>query len=107
MSVIAFSIVFILITFIMLSMMALHKACYAHEKKKQSAIISAKVEPVVSVQNESSDDELIAVLTAAVMQFASAGAKIVSFKPSVVHAPKRSLRSNLNRIQNFENQIKR
>lgn len=104
MSLIAFSIVFILIGFIMLLMMSLHKACYRAAQKKAAAENAGARETVPASEPEKDDDtELAAVISAAVMQFVSQDAKVLSFRPSAAAAPKKTMWGRLNRLRNFEN----
>ena len=102
MSLIVFCIVFILTSFIMLCMMLLHKACGRTEQAKPAAAQEQKI-----CETDGQNEELAAVITAAIMQFVSENARVVSFKPSPVSAPKRTMWSRVGRIQNFENGLKR
>ncbi|MDO4952499.1 MAG: OadG family protein [Synergistaceae bacterium] len=104
MSLIAFSIVFILISFIMLLMMSLHKACYRAAQKKAAAENVGTRGTLPAAEPEKDDDtELAAVVSAAVMQFVSQDAKIISFRPSAAAAPKKTMWGRLNRLRNLEN----
>ncbi len=97
-----FSIVFLLTAFIMLCMMLLHKACGKTEQTKPAAEKEQK-----TCETDGQDEEIAAVITAAIMQFVSENARVVSFRPSPVSAPKRTMWSRFGRIQNFENGMKR
>ena len=99
-SLIVFSIVFILTGFIMFSMMLLHKACSRTEEPK-----AAEAEKICAADD--GDSELAAVIAAAVMQFVSENARVVSFRPSPVAAPKKTMWGRLARMQNFEKAMKR
>lgn len=102
-SLIAFSVVFIVIVFLMFMMLFLHKICYKLEQRK-----TLKNEKIASVSSKSeNEEELIAVLTAAVLQYSSVSARIISFHPSAVQAPTKSSWRNFGRVQNFEQPCKR
>jgi len=97
MSMIALGTVFIVIAFLMIMIMVLHKVCYRPTLCKDTE----------NIKFEGSDDdgELIAVITAAVMQYAGADARLISFRPSAVQPPKKSAWRNFGRLQNFERNI--
>jgi len=103
MSLIAFSIVFIVIAFLMFMMLLLHKLCYKFGRQKE-----ATENKLTATLPETKDEgELVAVLTAAVMQYTSANARVISFRPSAACAPKKSAWRSFGRVQNFERHVKR
>ena len=107
MSLIAFSIVFIVIMGLMFIMMGLKHVCNAIDGKKASSGVStapaapaspaAKMSAAVSAED---DGVLLAVISAAVAAMCGSAAKVVSFAP--VKAPARSSWRFLGKIQNAE-----
>ena len=89
-SLIVFSIVFLLTAFIMLCMMMLHKVCGKTQQAKPTAAEKQK-----TCATDRQDEEITAVITAAIMQLISENAKIISFKPSPVSAPKKQCGTDL------------
>ena len=88
----------------MLLMMSLHKVCYRAAQKKAAAENAVARETVSAAEPEKDDDtELAAVISAAVAQFVSQDAKVLSFRPSAAAAPKKTMWGRLNRLRNFEN----
>ncbi len=111
MSLIAFSIVFLVIIGLMLVMMGMKHICRAidnmHAPKPAAAPAAAPAAPQASAQAApvqaaaaAEDDELLAVISAAVMAACGSSARVVSFSP--VKAPLGSAWKNIGRIQNSE-----
>lgn len=93
MSMIAFSIVFLVIVGLMLLMMGLKRVAAAitamNEAKKNAPAAATAAAPAaapssapVAAVASSDDDEVIAVITAAIASICGAGARIVSFRPT-------------------------
>jgi hypothetical protein len=116
MSLIAFSIVFIVVTGLMLIMMGLHVACVAMEGKKTKAAApssqsssgnaapAAASKAVISMPDEDSG-VLLAVLSAAVTATCGAAARVISYAPVSIKAPVASgwkIMSRMNNTQSFE-----
>ena len=107
MSLIAFSIVFIVIMGLMFIMMGLKHVCNAIDGKKVPSGVpaapttpaspAAKMSAAVSAED---DGVLLAVISAAVAAMCGSAAKVVSFAP--VKAPARSSWRFLGKIQNAE-----
>lgn len=110
MSMIAFSIVFIVILGLMLVMMAMEHICLAidkaHAPKPAAAPAPAAkasapaAQPAAPAKAAANNDELLAVISAAVMAACGSTARVVAFSP--VKAPASSAWKNLGRIQNTE-----
>lgn len=110
MSLIAFSIVFIVILGLMLVMMGMEHICgiidRMHAPKPAAAPASAPAAKPAApaaaapVQAAAQDDELLAVISAAIMAACGASARVVAFSP--VRAPAPSAWKNVGRIQNSE-----
>lgn len=112
MSFIAFSIVFIVIIGLMLLMMGMKHICGAIDnmgKAKNAAPAAAKPAAPApapapaaapSQQAAAADDELLAVISAAIMAACGSAARVVSFSP--VKAPASSAWKNVGRLQNTE-----
>ena len=97
MSLIAFSIVFLVCIGLMLMMMALkHFAAYidkanaAKEAKAAAAVAAPAVPPApttrVNAVAAEDEEEIVAVITAAILASCGAGAKILSIKPAAPRA---------------------
>ncbi|MEG1824060.1 MAG: OadG family protein [Cloacibacillus sp.] len=110
MSLIAFSIVFIVILGLMLVMMGMKHLCRAidnmHAPKAAAPVSPAApaaakaAAPAASVQAAAADNELLAVISAAIMAACGSTARVVAFSP--VKAPVSSSWKNIGRIQNSE-----
>lgn len=109
MSMIAFSIVFIVIIGLMFLMMGLKHICSAIDGSKKTAApapSSAKAAPQASAPAKAvaapaeDDGELMAVISAAIMAMCGASARIVSFAP--VKAPVATSWKLMGRVQNSE-----
>ena len=103
MSFIAFSIVFIVIVGLMLVMMGMKHVCSAIDnmnKPKPAAPASAPSAPAAPAAAVSADDELLAVISAAIMAACGSTARVVAFSP--VKAPASSAWKNVGRLQNTE-----
>ena len=107
MSFIAFSIVFIVIVGLMLVMMGMKYFCTAIDnmnkpKPAQSASAQAPAAPAAAAPAAatSADDELLAVISAAIMAACGSTARVVAFSP--VKAPAPSAWKNVGRLQNTE-----
>jgi len=108
MSLIAFSIVFIVIMGLMFIMMGMKHVCRAIDGKKTTSGVStapaasaapaAKMSAAVAVAED--DGVLLAVISAAIAAMCGSAAKVVSFAP--VKAPARSSWRFLGKIQNAE-----
>ncbi|MDO4560103.1 MAG: OadG family protein [bacterium] len=111
MSFIAFSIVFIVIVGLMLVMMGMKHICAAIDnmnKPKPAAPVQstpapapaapASAAPAAAVSAD--DDELLAVISAAIMAACGSTARVVAFSP--VKAPASSAWKNVGRLQNTE-----
>ena len=97
MSFIAFSIVFIVIVGLMLVMMGMKHVCSAIDymnKPKPASPAQSSAAPA------SADDELLAVISAAIMAACGSTARVVAFSP--VKAPASSAWKNVGRLQNTE-----
>ncbi len=112
MSVIAFSIVFLVIVGLMIMMMALKKFTAAVEGARSTAAdkaaapaASAPAQTISSASTSagaaSEGDELVAVITAAIAAICGSGARIVSFRPTPPHTST-SPWSMTGRLQNSE-----
>lgn len=111
MSVIAFSIVFLVIAGLMIMMMLLKNFAAAMEanQSKQAAPADSPAKPaapgaaaVAAPITASADDgELIAVITAAIAAVCGKGARVVSFVPSAVRMQSTAWRMT-GRLQNSE-----
>lgn len=110
MSVIAFSIVFVVTAGLMLLMMTLkHFAATLDsnaEKKKNEQqptppAASAPTQPAAASSRAPGDDELIAVITAAIAATCGAGARIMSFAPAAPRS-QGSVWKMTGRLQNSE-----
>lgn len=96
MSFIAFSIVFIVIIGLMLVMMGMKHVCGAIDgmhKPQQSA-------PAAPAPAAAADDELLAVITAAIAAACGPTARVISYSP--VKVPASSAWKNVGRLQNTE-----
>ena len=115
MSIISFSIVFLVCIGLMLMMMALKHFAKAMEKKEQAKEEAAAAPqpgvaaaPSVPVQAIAAEDEgeLVAVITAAIVASCGAGAKILSISPTPARAASLSGATGAwrmtGRLQNFE-----
>ena len=106
MSMIAFSIVFIVITGLMLVMMSMKHICKAIDgmgkKAPEASQASAPVASAAKAVAVSAEDdgELLAVITAAIVATCGAGARVLSFAP--VKAPAASGWKFMSRVQNAE-----
>lgn len=107
MSMIAFSIVFIVIMGLMFTMMAMKHVCKAIDGCKKApaapAATSAPAAPAskaVAVSSSEDDGELLAVISAAIAAMCGSAARVVSFAP--VKAPAGSSWKFIGRIQNAE-----
>lgn len=107
MSFIAFSIVFIVIVGLMLVMMGMKYFCTAIDnmnkpKPAQPASAQAPAAPAAAAPAAatSADDELLAVISAAIMAACGSTARVVAFSP--VKAPAPSAWKNVGRLQNTE-----
>lgn len=109
MSLIAFSIVFIVIVGLMLVMMGMKHVCSAIDsmgKPKPAATAQpspapaapAPAAPAAAVSAD--DDELLAVISAAIMAACGSTARVVAFSP--VKAPAPTAWKNVGRLQNTE-----
>ena len=115
MSMIAFSIVFIVVTGLMLIMMGLHVACVAMEGRKSNAaecsaaqaqgVKGSTMQAVPSVPDADSG-VLLAVISAAVAATCGAAAKVISYTPvAAIKTPVVSgwkIMSRINNTQSFE-----
>ena len=105
MSFIAFSIVFIVIVGLMLVMMGMKHVCSAIDnmnKPKPAAPAQSSAAPASapSAPAAPADDELLAVISAAIMAACGSTARVVAFSP--VKAPASSAWKNVGRLQNTE-----
>ena len=107
MSMIAFSIVFIVITGLMFTMMAMKHVCKAIDGcKKAPAAPTAPSAPAspaakaVAAPTAEDDGELLAVISAAIAAMCGSAARVVSFAP--VKAPAGSSWKFIGRVQNAE-----
>ena len=108
MSMIAFSIVFIVIMGLMFTMMAMKHVCKAIDGCKKApasapAAPSAPSTPVakaVAAPASEDDGELMAVISAAIAAMCGSAARVVSFAP--VKAPAGSSWKVIGRVQNAE-----
>lgn len=108
MSMIAFSIVFIVIMGLMFTMMAMKHVCKAIDGCKKAptsapAAPSAPSTPVakaVAAPASEDDGELMAVISAAIAAMCGSAARVVSFAP--VKAPAGSSWKFIGRVQNAE-----
>lgn len=113
MSFIAFSIVFIVIIGLMLVMMGMKHVCGAIDgmhKPQQSAPAAPTPAPAAPVQAAAptaqpapaaaADDELLAVITAAIAAACGPTARVISYSP--VKVPASSAWKNVGRLQNTE-----
>lgn len=113
MSFIAFSIVFIVIIGLMLVMMGMKHVCGAIDgmhKPQQSAPAAPAPAPAAPVQAAApaaqpapaaaADDELLAVITAAIAAACGPTARVISYSP--VKVPASSAWKNVGRLQNTE-----
>lgn len=110
MSFIAFSIVFIVIVGLMLVMMGMKYVCTAIDnmnKPKPAAPAQSSPAPAPAAPASaapaaavSADDELLAVISAAIMAACGSTARVVAFSP--VKAPASSAWKNVGRLQNTE-----
>lgn len=109
MSLIAFSIVFIVIVGLMLVMMAMEHVCTMIDnlhKPKPAAAPAAPAAapsvqaPVSAAPAAAADDELLAVISAAIMAACGSTARVVAFSP--VKAPAQSAWKSVARLQNTE-----
>lgn len=110
MSLIAFSIVFIVIVGLMLVMMAmkhvcsmidnLHKPKPAAAPAAPAAAPSAQAPVAPASAPAAADDELLAVISAAIMAACGSTARVVAFSP--VKAPAQSAWKSVARLQNTE-----
>lgn len=107
MSIIAFSIVFIVIAGLMLLMMGLK--CFVSSIDKASAARSAPasapaapvVSPAVQAQGAEDSDELLAVISAAIVAACGSSARVVRFAPAPPRTPGTPWRMT-GRLQNSE-----
>ena len=112
MSIISFSIVFLVCIGLMLMMMALKSFATAMEKKNQAqeeaAVAQTSASPAtpsapVQVVAAGDEGELVAVITAAIVASCGAGAKILSISPTQARAASASGAWRMTgRLQNFE-----
>ena len=110
MSFIAFSIVFIVIVGLMLVMIGMKHVCSAIDNmnkpkpaapaQSSAAPASAPSAPAAPAAAVSADDELLAVISAAIMAACGSTARVVAFSP--VKAPASSAWKNVGRLQNTE-----
>ena len=116
MSFIAFSIVFIVIIGLMLVMMGMKHVCGAidgmHKPQQSAPAAPAPAAPAVPVQAQAAapaaqpapaaaaDDELLAVITAAIAAACGPTARVISYSP--VKVPASSAWKNVGRLQNTE-----
>lgn len=116
MSFIAFSIVFIVIIGLMLVMMGMKHVCGAidgmHKPQQSAPAAPAPAAPAAPVQAQAAapaaqpapaaaaDDELLAVITAAIAAACGPTARVISYSPVKVPAP--SAWKNVGRLQNTE-----
>lgn len=107
MSMIAFSIVFIVIMGLMFTMMAMKHVCKAIDGcKKAPAAPTAPSAPAspaakaVAAPTAEDDGELLAVISAAIAAMCGSAARVVSFAP--VKAPAGSSWKFIGRVQNAE-----
>lgn len=116
MSFIAFSIVFIVIIGLMLVMMGMKHVCGAidgmHKPQQSAPAAPAPAAPAASVQAQAAapaaqpapaaaaDDELLAVITAAIAAACGPTARVISYSP--VKVPASSAWKNVGRLQNTE-----
>ena len=109
MSFIAFSIVFIVIVGLMLVMMGMKHVCAAIDNMSKpkpattaqpspAPAAPAPAAPAAAVSAD--DDELLAVISAAIMAACGSTARVVAFSP--VKAPASSAWKNVGRLQNTE-----
>lgn len=116
MSFIAFSIVFIVIIGLMLVMMGMKHVCGAidgmHKPQQSAPAAPAPAAPAAQVQAQAAapaaqpapaaaaDDELLAVITAAIAAACGPTARVISYSP--VKVPASSAWKNVGRLQNTE-----
>ena len=116
MSFIAFSIVFIVIIGLMLVMMGMKHVCGAidgmHKPQQSAPAAPAPAAPAATVQAQAAapaaqpapaaaaDDELLAVITAAIAAACGPTARVISYSP--VKVPASSAWKNVGRLQNTE-----
>lgn len=113
MSLIAFSIVFIVIIGLMLVMMGMKHVCGAidgmHKPKQSAPAAPAPAAPAASAKAQAAaqpapavaaDDELLAVITAAIAAACGPAARVISYSP--VKTPASSAWKNVGRLQNTE-----
>lgn len=110
MSMIAFSIVFIVIMGLMFTMMAMKHVCKAIDGCKKAPAApaapsapsapSAPASKAVAVSTAEDDGELLAVISAAIAAMCGSAARVVSFAP--VKAPAGSSWKFIGRFQNAE-----
>lgn len=116
MSFIAFSIVFIVIIGLMLVMMGMKHVCGAidgmHKPQQNAPAAPAPAAPAAPVQAQAAapaaqpapaaaaDDELLAVITAAIAAACGPTARVISYSP--VKVPASSAWKNVGRLQNTE-----
>ena len=116
MSFIAFSIVFIVIIGLMLVMMGMKHVCGAidgmHKPQQSAPAAPAPAAPAAPVQAQAAapaaqpappaptDDELLAVITAAIAAACGPPARVISYSP--VKVPASSAWKNVGRLQNSE-----
>ena len=99
MSFIAFSIVFIVIVGLMLVMMGMKHVCAAIDNmSKPKPATTAQPSPAAPAAP--ADDELLAVISAAIMAACGSTARVVAFSP--VKAPVSTAWKNVGRLQNTE-----
>lgn len=113
MSLIAFSIVFIVIIGLMLVMMGMKHVCGAidgmHKPKQSAPAAPAPAAPAAPAKAQAAaqpapaaaaDDELLAVITAAIAAACGPAARVISYSP--VKVPASSAWKNVGRLQNTE-----
>ena len=105
MSFIAFSIVFIVIVGLMLVMMGMKHVCAAIDNmSKPKPATTAQPSPAApaapAAAVSADDDELLAVISAAIMAACGSTARVVAFSP--VKAPVSTAWKNVGRLQNTE-----
>jgi len=108
MSLIAFSIVFIIITGLMFMMMALKHFCKAIESvggsketvQKPSAPASSAAKAVAAAPDDSA--ELLAVISAAIAAMCGSSARVVGFAPANIKTPILTNWKFVGRMQNIE-----
>lgn len=108
MSMIAFSIVFIVIMGLMFLMMGMKHICNAIDGSKKAAPAQApaagaqpaQAAKAVAAPAAEDDGELLAVITAAIYAMCGTGTKVLSFAPS--KAPAASSWKLMGRVQNAE-----